>query len=185
MRELTYKYKLTFVKGGSGELIDSDRAKLREWMKDAKDTYISQKRKTNAAALKEFKSLYEPSEWYCSFYDSPNYRDDSFQVFFKTSSVSRNPKRPELIKKPVIKKPVIKNPRRKQSEAAILDLFGLIGSCTVKAVDGVYKVWTGIYADRYDGISYDDREKFGVLERHFDIEYDGSEVVVNTGILED
>ncbi len=56
---------------------------IAEWKKGAKSVYISQKRRSTAAAIKEFRSLYSPSEWYFEDSAKDGYRDDSFQVFYK------------------------------------------------------------------------------------------------------
>lgn len=58
------------------------RHKIEEFKAKAQSVHISQKRRTHAAAWKEFKGLYEPEEYYTSYYDEPSYRDDSFQVWY-------------------------------------------------------------------------------------------------------
>ena len=58
--------------------------KIRDWMGSAKSVHISMKRRTSAAAIREFKDLYKPESYYCAFHDEPNYRDDSFEVFYTT-----------------------------------------------------------------------------------------------------
>ena len=76
--------------------------------------------------------------------------------------------------------------RRKQKEAAFLDLFELIPGFTVEVEDGEYIVTTGIYADRYDGCRSEDQEKIDILTRHFEVAWnDHNEAVVLTGIKED
>lgn len=56
--------------------------KIQEFKAKAKDTHISQKRITNAKAIREFIDLYNVDEYYCEFHDSPDYRDDTFQVWY-------------------------------------------------------------------------------------------------------
>ncbi len=59
------------------------RQAIREFKESANFVYVSIKRKTAAAALREFKFLYVPSEYYAVFNDSPECRDDSFGVWYK------------------------------------------------------------------------------------------------------
>lgn len=59
---------------------------IAEFKESAKSTHISIKRRTPAAALKEFKDLYNPSEFYAVFHDSPTCRDDAFEVWYKEKS---------------------------------------------------------------------------------------------------
>ena len=56
--------------------------KLNEFKERAKHTWICQKRRSNAAAIREFKDLYRPKEWLAEYHDDPNYRDDGFQVWY-------------------------------------------------------------------------------------------------------
>lgn len=60
--------------------------KFEEFKATAKTVHISQKRCTNAAAMKEFKELYDPVQYYAEYHDEPGYRDDTFQVWYKTMS---------------------------------------------------------------------------------------------------
>lgn len=57
--------------------------KIQEFKLNAKSVHISQKRRSHAAVWKEFKELYQPTEWYVQYEDSPNIRDDSFQVWYR------------------------------------------------------------------------------------------------------
>ncbi len=59
------------------------RRNIETFKESAKSTYVSIKRKSAAQALREFKSLYKPSEYFAMFNDSPSYWDDSFQVWYK------------------------------------------------------------------------------------------------------
>ena len=74
---------------------------------------------------------------------------------------------------------------RKQQEAAILDLLDMIDGFTVETDDeGQYIVMTGMYRD-FDGLSYDDKQKAKILEKHFDTEYDDDgELIILTGIYD-
>ncbi|TXH15391.1 MAG: hypothetical protein E6R03_07230 [Hyphomicrobiaceae bacterium] len=49
----------------------------------AQSRWISIKRRSAAAAIKEAVSLEGASEWYCEYRDEPMYRDDSIQLFYK------------------------------------------------------------------------------------------------------
>lgn len=48
----------------------------------AKSVHISQKRKSTAAALADFKKLYQPHEYFLMDTSGPGYRDDSIQVWY-------------------------------------------------------------------------------------------------------
>ncbi len=63
-----------------GRKIDVYR-ELKAWKQDAqtKSTWISQKRKSLATALREFRDLYSPKEFYAEF----GKNDDSFEVFYR------------------------------------------------------------------------------------------------------
>lgn len=50
---------------------------------ETKKTWVSQKRKTTSKAIKEFKQLYQPKEFYLVVNNSENYRDDSFEIFYR------------------------------------------------------------------------------------------------------
>lgn len=50
----------------------------------AKSVHISQKRRSTAAAIKEFKDLYKPTEYFYSEHIGPDYRDDSIQIWYKS-----------------------------------------------------------------------------------------------------
>lgn len=88
MSQLTRRFKLNnvpkdFDKAPFGRQIEHLRT-IQDFKASAKVVHISQKRKTSAAAIKEFKDLYQPSEFYCEFHDSADCRDDSFPVYYKT-----------------------------------------------------------------------------------------------------
>lgn len=51
---------------------------IKRFKDAAKITHVSVKRRTFAAAWKEFTYLYRPSQWYAKW----NGADDSFQVFY-------------------------------------------------------------------------------------------------------
>jgi len=48
-----------------------------------KKVWISQKHRTNKQAFEEFKKLYLPKEFYYSTFDDKNYKDDSFEIFYR------------------------------------------------------------------------------------------------------
>lgn len=50
----------------------------------AKSVWISMKRRSAASAIKEAKALYDVDEYYCQYYDSTDYWDDSFEFFYTT-----------------------------------------------------------------------------------------------------
>jgi hypothetical protein len=50
---------------------------------ETKKVWFSQKRISNSKALKEFKKLYQPKEFYYSTHDSQNHKDDSFEIFYR------------------------------------------------------------------------------------------------------
>ncbi len=58
--------------------------KIEEFKASAKTVHISQKRRSHASAWKEFKELYNPTEWFAQYEDSSNVRDDSFQIWYKS-----------------------------------------------------------------------------------------------------
>jgi len=58
---------------------------IRDFRETAKSVHVSIKHRTPAQALKEFKELYKPSEYYARFYCSNDIRDDSVEVFYKES----------------------------------------------------------------------------------------------------
>lgn len=57
---------------------------IEEFKNNARSTFIDMKRRSAKAAIAEFKKLYQPKQFFCSYHDSQNYRDDSFQVWFTT-----------------------------------------------------------------------------------------------------
>ncbi|WP_372997482.1 hypothetical protein [Marinobacter sp.] len=64
-----------------GHQMDAMRA-LKTWKEDEKTrkAWISQKRKSFTAALREFRDLYEAKEYYMAF----GKHDDSIEVFYRT-----------------------------------------------------------------------------------------------------
>lgn len=52
----------------------------------AKSVYVSMKHRTFASALRDARSLYNATEYYCTTHDSANYRDDSFEFWFVSAS---------------------------------------------------------------------------------------------------
>lgn len=57
--------------------------KIEEWKKAAKRIHISQKRCSTAKALKEFKDLYRPTEYFFVDNQTANYKDDSIEIWYK------------------------------------------------------------------------------------------------------
>lgn len=57
--------------------------KIRDWKShpNTKTEWLSQKRRSLATALAEFKALYRPSEFFADF----GKNDDSFQIFYRTA----------------------------------------------------------------------------------------------------
>lgn len=56
--------------------------RFEEFKASAKWTWVSQKRKTSAKAIKEFLDLHKPLSYFCSFQDSGEVRDDTFKIFY-------------------------------------------------------------------------------------------------------
>jgi hypothetical protein len=58
---------------------------VSEWCKQEglKSVYISVKRRSHAAALKEFRDLYTPVEYFSSWTQGFNYRADSIKVIYR------------------------------------------------------------------------------------------------------
>ncbi len=56
---------------------------INEFKAAARSVWISQKRRSNAAAISEARKLYDAKEWLCEFHDEPMYRDDSFQFWYR------------------------------------------------------------------------------------------------------
>ena len=60
------------------------RYQIADYTKSAKQIHLSQKRQSYKAAIKHFKSLYNPTSYYIPKINcDPNYYDDSFLVYFK------------------------------------------------------------------------------------------------------
>lgn len=58
--------------------------KLQEFKETAKRGHLGQKRKSTAAALKEFIQLYNVVEYYFKDTETSCYRDDSLEIFYKS-----------------------------------------------------------------------------------------------------
>lgn len=69
---------------GFGRMIDASKA-IAEWRKQEglKTVHISVKRRSHAAALKEFRDLYTPAEYFTSWSLGSGYRDDSIEVTYR------------------------------------------------------------------------------------------------------
>lgn len=61
------------------------RRVIEAFKSESKKTWISQKRISSGKALKDAIKLYEAKEYYCNINDSENYRDDSFEFWYKTA----------------------------------------------------------------------------------------------------
>lgn len=61
-------------------------AAIRQFKHGANVTWLSQKRQSSSKAIKEAIKLYDVDQYYCSFNNSPNYRDDSFEFFYTTKN---------------------------------------------------------------------------------------------------
>lgn len=48
-----------------------------------KSQWISKKRISAAKSIKEFLKMMRAKEFYCSYYDSSTYSDDSFEIWYK------------------------------------------------------------------------------------------------------
>lgn len=47
--------------------------------------HIVQKRLPSTAAWREFVKLHKPTQYFAKYHDTDNYRDDSYQVWYRTS----------------------------------------------------------------------------------------------------
>jgi hypothetical protein len=56
---------------------------FEQFKASAKCVGVSQKRCTNASAIRDTIKLYNAKEFYCVFHDSPEYRDDGFDFWYK------------------------------------------------------------------------------------------------------
>ena len=90
MPKMTRKFKIKgqpserdFNGMNFGRQIDVLRT-FQAFMAEAKSVWVSQKRQTFAKAIREAVKLYGMTEYYCQFHDEPMYRDDSFQIFYKS-----------------------------------------------------------------------------------------------------
>lgn len=59
------------------------RHKIAEFQATARTTHVNQKRNSSVKAWQEFLKLYEVTEYYAVYNNSPTCRDDSYQVWFK------------------------------------------------------------------------------------------------------
>jgi hypothetical protein len=60
------------------------RHKIAEFKASAKSTWLSQKRQSWRKALKEFKALHNPTEYYASFSaNKPDHWDDTFEIWYR------------------------------------------------------------------------------------------------------
>ncbi len=71
-----------FLSLAFGRQIDGLR-QIRAFKDTAKSFWVSKKRKNPAKEIKDTLKFYNATEHYYQYNDSPNYSDDSFEVFFK------------------------------------------------------------------------------------------------------
>jgi hypothetical protein len=64
-----------------GRRIEPRRA-IETWKATARQTHLSQKRQSAAKAIREFCELNNVAEYFCEFWDQPEYKDDSFEFFY-------------------------------------------------------------------------------------------------------
>jgi hypothetical protein len=89
MHEKIYKFKLKgFPSEAEFKAMPFGRRiewfqKIEQFKKEAKVAGVSQKRQPYAKAIREFVKLYRPTEYFTSFYSSPDYWDDGFEVWYK------------------------------------------------------------------------------------------------------
>lgn len=57
--------------------------KIKEFKSSAKIGHLATKRKSVASALKEFIDLYNVTEYYFIDTTTPDYKDDSIQIYYK------------------------------------------------------------------------------------------------------
>lgn len=56
---------------------------IKAFKDECKSVHLSQKRKSYTKAIKEAIDLYNVTEYYCEFYCSPDYKDDSFEFWYR------------------------------------------------------------------------------------------------------
>jgi hypothetical protein len=56
---------------------------IHKFKKESRDIHLSQKRQSYKTAIREAIKLYNVKEYYCEFYCSDDYKDDSFQFWYK------------------------------------------------------------------------------------------------------
>jgi hypothetical protein len=64
-----------------GRRIDHNPAILA-FKAGAQHIHYSAKGKSTRAGFRDFKALYQPTQWFYVDYDTPSYHDDSFEVWF-------------------------------------------------------------------------------------------------------
>jgi hypothetical protein len=58
------------------------RGVIQDFKEKSKHIHFSAKHTTTSAAFKEFKRLYQPTQWFAVNHDAHLYHDDSFEVWF-------------------------------------------------------------------------------------------------------
>ena len=59
---------------------------IKAFKASAKTIWLSQKRQSYTRAIQEAIRLYDVDQYYCSFNNSPSYKDDSFEFFYTTKN---------------------------------------------------------------------------------------------------
>ncbi len=57
--------------------------RIRDFKATAKTGHVQQKRQKSSKALRDFLGFYGATQWYARFEDSPQCRDDSYQIWYK------------------------------------------------------------------------------------------------------
>ena len=86
IKQLPKQRELESIENGSNfsRVIDASR-KVKEWkaQADIQKAWLGVKRRSVASALKEFRELYEPSEFFLRWTEGTMYRDDSLEVYYR------------------------------------------------------------------------------------------------------
>lgn len=56
---------------------------IQKWKETAKTIHVSQKHRSTFKAIREFKELYQPKEYFYIDRETHNYRDDSIELYYK------------------------------------------------------------------------------------------------------
>lgn len=61
--------------------------RISDWRKTAKVHWVSQKNRSNRKAVTEAVEMLDAVQWFYECYDEPDYRDDTFELFYKTKEM--------------------------------------------------------------------------------------------------